>query len=129
MIKIKLSEQEKKELETSFNYIEVKVSYWIGGYRGFDWVNVPRGYELDITPVNYIERTQEDGTSYTIRETVINLRNDQKLRGGFLRLENTTRKSQKRMAELENSIDVDELKKLIFDGRIHEAKNAVKALK
>ncbi len=129
MIKIKLTDQEKKELETSFNYIEVKVGYWIGGYRGFNWVNVPRGYELDITPVNYIERKREDGTSYTIRETVISLRTDQKLRGGFLRLESTMRKSQKRMAELENSIDVEELKKLIFEGRIHEAKNAVKAIK
>lgn len=93
-----LTEEEKKSIGTEYNEVEVDVRYELGGYGGFDWTKRPRSYQLAVTPL-----ARSAGSRQYVLMGGYGA-------GGYVTLEETARKSQKRMEALSASVNLTALK-------------------
>lgn len=97
--------------------LDIAITYSLGGFSGLDWTKKPRGYKLDITPYN-LNIINYNGKSYTTRETSYGGNKS----GAYIFLEETKRKSKKRMEQLVTLFEsnIDELKNYWLDDRNDE---------
>ena len=94
-----LTDEEMQAIDCPYSTVEVKVRYHLGGYGGFDWKYQPRSYQLSITPYEQLENGMRKSTLYGGWEA-----------GGFIPIEEVSRKSQKRMRELADKVDLSVVK-------------------
>jgi len=84
---------------TDYKELEIKVNYSLGGINYFSGNTNPRGYYLHLTPLSITEMA--DGTKIMS----CTLMGDKKTSGFKVIIEETKRKSQKRLDELNNKFD------------------------
>ncbi len=103
---IELTPEEKKDAGMRYSTIEIAIRYELGGFGGLDWTERKRGYQLDITPCAIIDY----GNGHKGRETTGGCSTLDS--GGFILIEETKRKSKKRMETLASKVDIEKVKEL-----------------